>query len=327
MKKDKIFIPFSDGRLDYDCRECGAGCCQGGMITANEKERKILLDEYPSIKYFSAGERNGMYMVQKYPSCWFLDQDLDCGIQHKYGYSLKPFICRLHPFYVARCGQEYVVIPSGCDQLQVADLGKQGRVSHDPILANAEEAVECGWFNDEIEWPAERLDLERKILAESERFSSSSDYVDFAAVQIAAATSSSNLSSLRGQLNEKVALWKAFLGLKDAITRNELLDYELVTLTSLLRVTNPTLRKLDAPQVPEALLALYVCMLIFSEVGHQKRVLGTYTSILSDLPLGLVQLTEKDLKMIGQPLEKRLTYIRRLREISAPGFLKRVRPK
>lgn len=325
--RSRIFVPFHDGLLDYDCRECGEGCCQSGNIVANEGEKRILLQEYPFIKFFFAGEENNRYTFHKHQQCWFLESNGFCEIQRKHGYSIKPFICRLHPFYIARCGDEYVVIPSGCEALRVTKRGKQSNISHESVLANAEEAIGCGFIRKGIDWSAERLDLERKVLKEAREFLDHVSYIDFAAFQTAAATGNKNLSGIRTQLNETVDLWKSLLGIQDLEMENETLTYELTAITSLLRVSDYGLRNMEGDRIPLALLALYLYMILYAKGGGGKRFASTYQSVLGDIPLGLAYFAEGDLRSKKQSLEKKLLYLRALRQIHAPGFLKTLKTK
>jgi len=297
---------------------------------ANEGEKRILLQEYPFIKFFFAGEENNRYTFHKHPQCWFLENNGLCEIQRKHGYSIKPFICRLHPFYIARCGDEYVVIPSGCEALRVTKRGKQSNISHESVLANAEEAIGCGFINtvaEGINWSPERLDLERKVLKESREFLDHVSYIDFAAFQASVATGNKNLSGIRTRLNETVDLWKSLLGIQDLEIENETLTYELTAITSLLRVSDYGLRNMEGDRIPVALLALYLYMILFSNGRNVKRYVRTYESVLSDIPLGLAYLTKEDLRVKNQSLEKKLRYVRTLRQIHAPGFLKTLKRK
>ena len=113
-RHDKIFIPFIDGTLDYDCRECGYSCCRMGTMVLNDKAKKVLLKKHPFLKYFFYTKSDKLYTIMKYPRCWFFERDGTCYIQKKYGYSCKPIDGRLHPFYMAECGDEHVILTEGC---------------------------------------------------------------------------------------------------------------------------------------------------------------------------------------------------------------------
>jgi len=323
----KIFVPFSDGLLDYDCGECGAGCCQLGIIVANEDERKILLQEHPFIEFFSIREEKKRYSFLKYTRCWFLENSRSCEIQRKYGYSLKPIICRLHPFYVARCLDEFVVVASGCPMLSVIKRGGKTDISHALVLRNAQEAIDCDFVNEEISWSPERMGLERKVFEESSKFLSQENYVDFAAFQIAAATGNDEIPGIRTQLNATVNLWKSFLGIEDLEIENTALTYELTAITSLLRASDQHLRDMETHRIPVALSALYLWMILFSGSRRVKRFIATYEAALADIALGLTHLTEKDLRIKDQCLDNKLRYVRTLGQVYSPSFRKSAKAK
>jgi len=186
--KKKIFIPFIDGMLNYDCRECGHYCCQAGLIILNAGEKKTLLKQYPSLRYFFVKETKRTYWLKKHQRCWFLKRDGLCHIQERHGYSSKPFICRLHPFHFARCAGEYVVLLDACPALHVDRGNKNTNTSHKRIYKQIQEAIDNDIMSEKIPWSGNRLDLERKILAGSRMFLNSSSYLDFAAYQLSMTT-------------------------------------------------------------------------------------------------------------------------------------------
>jgi hypothetical protein len=108
---------------------------------------------------------------------------------------------------------------------------------------------------------------------------------------------------------------------------NETLTYELTAITSLLRVSDYGLRNMEGDRIPLALLALYLYMILFSNGRNVKRYVRTYESVLSDIPLGLAYLTKEDLRIKNQPLEKKLRYVRTLRQMYTPGFTKTLKTK
>ena len=316
-----IFVPFHDGLLDFDCRECSA-CCQAGNIVATGSEKDILIQENPCIRFFAADGQGNQFVFHKHPRCWFLESDGRCEIQRKHGYALKPFICRLHPFYVAKCLDENVVIPSGCDKLYVPPPGSPSHVAFDSVVANAREAIDCGHFFEEINWPAERLDLERDVLAESSNFLDHKNYLDFAACQLTASRPGGSRSDARDQLEKALHVWRLLLGIEELNIENQPVCRELVAITSLLRVACRSLRNMEPERIPAALLALFVYMILFSRGRDARRFVASYESVLADVPVGLAYVTEDDLRIRRQPLEKKLLYIRALKQMHTPGFLK-----
>ena len=313
-----IFIPFIDGLLSYDCRKCGWSCCQSGNLIMNVKEKTRLLPTYPFLKYFFTGETGKTYAARKYPRCWFLESNGLCHIQKKYGYSYKPFICRLHPFYIAKCKDEYIIVPEICSTLEMGK-GNKG-VLHKQILKNAKEAINYGIIQEEIDWPIGRLDLEKRILESSKEFINNPNYLDFAAHQISIATKNDDLTAIKLKLLESINLWKSFLEVDDLDLENKRLAYELTGITSLLRLENLQLRQMQASKVPLALLALYFYMLLFTKDNESKAYVQTYLQILNDISLGLVYLEKDDLKM-KKPLEGKVNYLRRLRMLHAYNLM------
>lgn len=318
-----LFVPFHEGWLDYDCLECGAECCQSGNIVATAKEAHTLLREYPSLAFFATGDGMSAPSFRKHLPCWFLGSDGLCTIERRHGRALKPYICRLHPFYVTRCGNDYVVTPSGCQRLCVTQPGQQSHISHEVILANAQESIDGGRVRGEIDWSPARMDLERSLLDESRTLSDSVCYMDYAVRQVIAANPERSPADVQTQLNNALRLWKEFLGVADLSIENPGITRELTAITSLLRVTHYSLQNMSPDRIPLVLLALYMYMILFSQGVSVRRFLGTYESVLNDVPLGLVHLTDADLRFTNRSLERRLHCVRALRDLHAVGFRKR----
>ena len=309
-KRQKIFIPFIDGLLNYNCQECGYVCCQDGTIIMNIKEKMKLLQTYPILRYCFSSETKKTYAIRKYTRCWFLEKNGLCYIQKKYGYSYKPFVCRSHPFYIAKCKDEYVMIIDLCPTLHV---GKEKKgVSHKQILKNAKEAINNNIINGEINWSKKRVDLEKKILEGSKKFLNNSNYLDFSIYQILITTKNKNIAKIKSKLLESINLWKSFLEVDKLNIENKGLTYELTAITSLLRLESLRLRDMQAKRVPLALLALYFYMLLFAKNRRTRTYLITYQEILSDIPLGLLYLVNDDLKIKNISIEGKIIYLRQL---------------
>lgn len=320
--RKKIFIPFIEGTLNYDCRECGYFCCQNGLITMNPSEKGTLLQKYPYLKYFCHERTKKKYAVKKFTRCWFLKTNGLCYIHEKYGYSSKPFQCRLHPFYVVRCRDEYIVIRSMCRFLRV-DRGSKN-ISHKQILRSAAEAIDFPYILGKINWSAKRLKLEKMILQRSKEFLENSTYVEFSACQIALERGTKSTSALNKELLERLELWKSFLGVEGLSMEDKKLTYELTLLTSVLRVET-ALAEMDESKVPLALLALYLNMILYFKVNKVRTYVDTYQQILEDIPIGLVRLKKNDLSLKKKSIETRLEYLRTLGRI--PSSLQRRRRK
>lgn len=322
-QQDLLFLPFFEDLIDYDCAECGSRCCESGIITATVREAKILIKEFPFMNYFLLGKKKDRSEFNKYPRCWFLEPSGICEIQRKYGYSNKPFICRLHPFYVAKCGEVYVVTPIGCYRLRAKNKDERRFFSSTALLGNAIEAIKCDFISEDLGWSHDKLEMERTILSESRKYLSASNYIDFAAVQIGAATGNEKIPEIRAELRDAVELWVEFLGLKDFSQGNATLTYEMTVLTSLLRATSLPLRTMEGNRIPVALMALYLYVNIFSRSKDVERYLTTYQYILADIPVGLTYLKREDLKIKPLSLEKKLNYIRTLRLLHAKNYEKK----
>ena len=319
-----LFIPFLDGLIDFDCAPCGGGCCQGGYIAASEHERAYLLREHPAIRFFATQETGSLSRYRKYPGCWFLEEDGRCEIHRKHGCGAKPFVCRLHPFYVARCADGHVVVPSGCHKISATRRERPSHMSMASVRANAEESVERGFVFEELEWPTGRMGLEQGILADSARFLDDPDYIGFAASQLAATRPGGSPAGAREQLEESRHSWLTVLGAEDLDTRHPDVSYELVALTSILRVGHRSLRTLEQDRLPVALLALHLYMLLYSQGRSVERRLVTYESLLDDVPLGLAYAGRDVLKLKELPLATKLDHLRAIGKMHTPGFLDRV---
>lgn len=309
----KIFIPFLDKILSYDCKECGYGCCQEGNIVMDVKEKRKLLCIYPFLRYFFTQQTKKTYGLRKFPRCWFLERSGLCHIQKKFGYSFKPLICKLHPFYIAKCNKEYIVLADGCPALCV-DRGNK-KVTHKGILKNAQAAINNDFVSRKIDWPQKRLDLEKKILAGSRMFLNNFNYLNFAVYQIALATQDNNIAKIKSELTVSVNLWKSFLGINKLNLEDRKLTYELTAVTSLLRVKNSYLTQMGEGRVPLALLALYFYMLLFLQERKVKTYVETYNKILNEIALGLVYLTRDDLGMRLRTTEEKIHYLRKLLDL------------
>lgn len=311
----KIFIPFLEGTLNYDCQECGYNCCQSGLIIMNTREKRMLVEKYPSLRYFLLRKTRKRYEVKKFERCWFLKDNGLCCIHEKYRYSSKPFICRLHPFYVSRCRDEYIVRPRLCRNLHVDRESKN--ISHKQILRNAREAIDLPYIMGQINWSVKRLKLEKKILEKSKGFLNNSNYVDFLACQIALTRGTTNTSVIKQGLLERLELWKSFLGIRGLRIKNRKLTYELTVLTPLLRAEISQLTYVDESKMPLRLLALYLYMILFLKVNKVRTYVDTYKEMLEDMPIGLILLENKDLSLRNSSTETKLEYLRLLRRISS----------
>lgn len=311
----KIFIPFLDKILNYDCKECGYDCCRGGNIIMDAKEKRKLLAHYPFLRYFFTQQTKKIYGLRKFPRCWFLERSGLCYIQKKFGYSFKPLICKLHPFSVAQCNKEYIVLVDYCPALCVGADRKNKTATHEMVLKNAQAVINNDFILRKIDWSQKRLDLEKKILKGSRMFLNNPDYLNFAAFQVTMATQDNDITKIKAELTGSVNLWKSFLEIDKLNLKARKLTYELTALTPLLRLENYYLSRMQERKVPLALLALYFYMLLFLQKRKTKIYLETYTQILNDIALGLLYLTKDDLVMKHKTTEEKILYLRKVKDL------------
>lgn len=314
MRKYKIYIPFLEGLINQDCQACGSCCCKhGDIITLAAQDKKIFQGEHPSAKYFFLKKKNNnLYTLKIYQPCFSLDKDGLCSIQKHYGYSRKPFGCRLHPFYVARCQGEYVIIPFGCVTLSVTDksinaLGKE------QVISNAIAAIGHNFFPTKIYWTSARLNLEKTILVNSRKFLCHPSYLDFAAYQLSLARRNEAMEKVKSELSDSIKLWSEFLGIT-VNPNNRTRAHELTAFTSMLRIGCPALNQMPPAEIPSALLALYVYAALFFNNRKIKGYLKFYEELLSDVALGLALLKKDDLHKKRKSIEYRVAYLRTLQK-------------
>jgi len=318
--KKKIFIPFLDGLLSYDCAKCAYSCCRSGNLIIDFK-KNVLLERNPYLRYFFASKKRSFYRTKRYGRCWFLKENGLCGIQTKCGYSAKPFICKLHPFYPLKCCDEYIVVIEDCFALY-AGQGNSS-INHKCILSNSQKAIAYNHVLDKIDWPKERLELEKEILEASRDFLHDSNYLNFAARQLLMTTKNKDINKIKSDLLKTVDLWKTFLKVNDLNMENKKITYELVVCTSLLR-TWSILNRMKLSMVPVALLGLYFYMMLFARV-HDSEVYyySTFTELLHDISAGLLFLKKEDLSLRNASIEDRISCLRLLQSLNISKLMQK----
>lgn len=310
----KIFIPFASGILRCACRECGSLCCRSNLLLLNDKERKKVIRQYPAMRFFLRKDpQKGTYRLPH--SCWFLEGNGRCRLQSKYGYSKKPLICRLHPFYIAECKGAYIVIPQLCQMLYVSRNIKDS--SRRRLQNNAREAIRNGYVEQipEAGWTKKRIRLEEQIAQDLPRFLSNPSYIDFSIHQIMLTQGARNVEDIKSEVKDKFSFWQSFLGMDKFPIAHKELTYELTAITSLLRLMSPTLRRMEVERLPFALLALYLCMMLHPQQRKSKTAVVTYLQILEDLAVGMAYLSEDDLHLKSRRLQEKIRYIHLLKKI------------
>jgi Fe-S-cluster containining protein len=103
-EKLRIYFPFADGSLAYNCVECGFKCCKGHGFGATASEYDWLVARYPTMAYFTgprdSREHKSLPLLNMAPRCYFQAGDGLCNIQVEHGREHKPIVCRTFPFNV-----------------------------------------------------------------------------------------------------------------------------------------------------------------------------------------------------------------------------------
>ena len=145
-----LYIPVVDGAIGYDCQSCGAGCCKVGNIGVLDRERDFLLERWPSLALFQSlrGPNQTTY-AKSSPRCWFLQDDLRCGVEEEHGRQSKPHVCRSHPVYLQPYLDERIVVASvsiGC-VWATGDLSRAiGTLKWDDVRALHDESLRAGLY-------------------------------------------------------------------------------------------------------------------------------------------------------------------------------------
>lgn len=188
-----VYFAFASGRLSYDCVSCGSKCCRGfgylarvgGEIERQFASRRSL----PVFAVRSPKESYGININNSAPGCFFLTADGLCEVHASDGFDAKPETCRLFPFnYLRRIGKYLIVRPHQylCP-LEIAPAGSYSRgsdheslfdaMSSQGIAASVPSCVSGEINLDDV------VTEERRVVALSEQYLDSDDYVSFAAAQ------------------------------------------------------------------------------------------------------------------------------------------------
>jgi hypothetical protein len=107
----RVYVPFLDGTIGYDCATCQSRCCRAGYIGARTDEKRFLLEQHPGLATFEAGSRGNYTIFKKsQPSCWFLQTDGLCSLETRFGRDRKPHVCRSHPIYLTPLPTQRIVL-------------------------------------------------------------------------------------------------------------------------------------------------------------------------------------------------------------------------
>lgn len=320
-----VYFAFGDGRFKYDCIQCESKCCRGhGYALQTGSELEQQLSSRPAVRFFvdppTAGRTGGVQFVTNCaPACFFLGEHGLCSIHEKHGPSQKPETCRLFPFnYIRRVDGHLVVAPHmGLCPLQVVPPGtKSVDSSHFEILS---EMSRRGLrapvpLVQPICKPVQRLvDLERTIVADTERCPRPVQYSQFATSQLEATVDSGLADGHRyagANLAEYEALVAAFLeidGTRDGMDPGGALDDVLVAATPALRahlvfrpVSSP-MAVIDVDRVPYALVALRSLGSLAMLAGQSEFTFQTAVRLLSKYEALVSLLAHLDFGMLWRP--------------------------
>lgn len=185
---ENVYFAFGSGRLTYDCQSCGAVCCRGhGYFLEDgpplhEQLRRRLLPLFATV---AGAPSRGVIVHNAAPGCFFLDGQGRCQIHVESGYERKPETCRLFPFnQLYRLGTYLVVLPheSLCP-LQIVESSEGSAKSNHGVLLEAMASQGVYHHIPEVTTTgdfAERIAIERRIVALAEDYRDHRDYLEFA---------------------------------------------------------------------------------------------------------------------------------------------------
>lgn len=101
----------------FECRDCPARCCRlpASIRISDEEARRYLAEPWVRERVGAEGvqiiEGGGLPVREKNrgPECVFLDEDLLCSMQKRFGHEALPRTCQAFPFAFTR-GEKGVVI-------------------------------------------------------------------------------------------------------------------------------------------------------------------------------------------------------------------------
>lgn len=286
-----IHFPFLSGILRYDCPSCDAPCCKGAHLgIGKSKELVTLSSVQPNIGLFATPGFSGSAMLSiasPADACWFLDSKRRCRLEKVMGREAKPAGCRLFPFQRIRgLGEHLAVVPDFLCPIEVAAPSETGPTSHDEITLEMHRTQVPRTGHPELPAPRDMpwndaVLLERRIVAESERFLETGDYAAFADVQLELTRALLGTEGKAGQMQRLEGTIRRFLFVDARPSREAVRD--LVALTGSLRLMVSSLARRETPAL---LVALSVLVGVYESMRGMKRAPRTSVSLLEQqLPL------------------------------------------
>lgn len=276
-KAMKIFIPFIDGTLSYNCRRCWKACCGCGILALTPSESTMIFKERPFLKYFTLNSNGILANVSKLSRCWFLSSNGLCTIEKRFGHDNKPLLCRTFPFRLVRCGKEHFIqLSMLCPTLVVSPLRKEKY--HKSIIKNAIEMTREVGATREVRIQPSRLVLEKRVFRRSIKHLNNPCYLNYLADQMRITQNKTHQEESM-TLMPKLHDWLGFLKMKKLDLCNAKISYELTAITSVLRLMS---LRLSETSLIDNLAALYIFMLLYDKIkAHPKRPTPIFTYVLA----------------------------------------------
>jgi hypothetical protein len=141
----RVYFPFVDGLLAYNCPKCGFRCCKGAGFAATPSEFVTLRRHYPALAYFtSVAQKTTEPLVQLInfgPQCFFLADDGRCDVHARHGRAAKPFVCKSFPINAFRLDGDVLVADVNflCPIELASGAPGDERIHHEDLLRDIVE--------------------------------------------------------------------------------------------------------------------------------------------------------------------------------------------
>lgn len=117
----KIYFPFPDKKITYDCKSCEATCCHvNNFLLLNDVQKDKVLNKEPMLKNFIR-QNNNMNYLYSGKKCWFLEDGI-CNLHKEYGSNYKPISCQIYPIKFRKINEKLIIgeyVP--CPNFEVKD--------------------------------------------------------------------------------------------------------------------------------------------------------------------------------------------------------------
>ena len=104
----KIYFPFPNKKIAYDCISCEATCCHvNNFLLLNDIQKDNVLKKEPILKNFIRQNNNVNYLYSG-KKCWFLEDGI-CSLHKDYGSTNKPISCQIYPLKFRKLNEELII--------------------------------------------------------------------------------------------------------------------------------------------------------------------------------------------------------------------------